>query len=297
VWQLVAAIAAIALIGAFHREIIAGALYVAIRNPHCGLANTLAWTTFAKQEQSARNFHAASRLVRAEDGLELWQTPRGDFWFPSGDASELFADMAEQARGIYSRPGYSVQSGDVVADCGANVGLFTREALASGARKVIAIEPVPAVIACLRRNLAAEIESGKVVVVEKGVWHKDDFLMMNLASGHQTTHSFTINYVWADGKIKLPLTTLDKIVDELHVDRVDFIKMDIEGSERSALAGARRTLARFHPRMAISTYHLKDDPEVLDARIHEAWPGYTHDCGPCKILPGPSITPEVFFYR
>src|SRR5260370_17207178 len=37
----------------------------------------------------------------------------------------------------------------------------------------------------------------------------------------------------------LPLTTIDKIVSELALDRVDFIKMDIEGAEPNALRGAR----------------------------------------------------------
>ena len=39
----------------------------------------------------------------------------------------------------------------------------------------------------------------------------------------------------------------------------DFIKMDIEGAERVALAGATQTLRRFRPRLAISVYHRVDD--------------------------------------
>ena len=40
------------------------------------------------------------------------------------------------------------------------------------------------------------------------------------------------------GKVEVPVTTLDKIVEELRLPRVDFIKMDIEGAEREALRGA-----------------------------------------------------------
>ena len=68
-----------------------------------------------------------------------------------------------------------------------------------------------------------------------------------------------------DGTIiaDLPVLTLDAIVAQSRLNRVDFIKMDIEGSEHFALRSARGTLRRFKPRMAIYTYHLLDDPVVV----------------------------------
>ena len=58
------------------------------------------------------------------------------------------------------------------------------------------------------------------------------------------------------------------------LDRVDFIKMDIEGAERHAVAGARQTIARFAPRMALSVYHRPDDPEVIRELVLSARPTY-----------------------
>ncbi|MDR1650077.1 MAG: FkbM family methyltransferase, partial [Synergistaceae bacterium] len=69
-------------------------------------------------------------------------------------------------------------------------------------------------------------------------------------------------------------TTLDAFVEENGLERVDFIKSDIEGYERHMLKGARETLRRFAPKLAICTYHLPDDPEVLAALIKEANPAY-----------------------
>ena len=64
----------------------------------------------------------------------------------------------------------------------------------------------------------------------------------------------------------LPGTTLrsfraarvDEIVDELSLDKVDLIKMDIEGAEVRALLGGLETIARFRPNLAISIYHTPE---------------------------------------
>ena len=52
---------------------------------------------------------------------------------------------------------------------------------------------------------------------------------------------------------------LDDLVEEGKIERVDFIKMDIEGHELAALRGAEKTIRRFRPRLAISLYHRWED--------------------------------------
>jgi hypothetical protein len=61
----------------------------------------------------------------------------------------------------------------------------------------------------------------------------------------------------------IALTTIDTIVDELGLRRLDLIKMDIEGSEKPAIEGARRTIHRFKPRFTIATEHNKDDYSAI----------------------------------
>ncbi len=73
--------------------------------------------------------------------------------------------------------------------------------------------------------------------------------------------------------LRLPVTTIDQIVSELGLPSVEFIKMDIEGAEKNALRGAKTTLAKYGPALAISSEHLPDDVERIPALVNELVPG------------------------
>ena len=70
------------------------------------------------------------------------------------------------------------------------------------------------------------------------------------------------------------MNTIDDYVSENGIVRVDFIKADIEGAERDMLRGVVKILQRFKPKLSICTYHLKDDPEVLESIVKNAVPEY-----------------------
>ncbi len=240
----------------------------------------------------------ASHIIEKDaQGYHLWQTPLGRYWIKGESDFSLAFDLAEQARHIYGTADRAVQRGDVVLDCGANVGVYTRVALNAGASRVIAIEPAPENLECLRRTFAAEAASGRVVIYPKGVWDKDDVLPMHIDPTNSAADSFVIRQPSAGGVINLPLTTIDKLVEELHLDRVDYIKMDIEGAEPRALLGARNTIRRFHPRMAISVYHTPTDKASVPQNILAAWNGYRQQCGPCSARGYELVFPTVYYFR
>jgi FkbM family methyltransferase len=161
-----------------------------------------------------------------------------------------------------------------VFNCGANVGVFTRTALNRGAWLVVAIEPAPNTVECLRRNFSREVTEGRVIVVPKGVWDHPDVLELALGDdGNSTGDSF----VFARNekkKVKVPLTTIDILANEMRLSRVDFIKMDIEGAELRALHGSEDTLRKFKPDLAISLYHKEDDFITIPAWIDNLNLGY-----------------------
>jgi FkbM family methyltransferase len=224
------------------------------------------------------------------------KTDRGTYWVPPG--TEWPYVLAEQTIRIYGDGPYRVQRGNVVLDCGANIGAFTREALDAGAGLVVAIEPVPANVECLRRTFKAEIEQGRVRVVEKGVWNKDDTLVMNLFD-NTALDSFVMTdrpEGQVSRRVSLPLTTIDAIVDELTIQQVDFIKMDIEGAERQALEGARRTIRSYKPHLSIATENLPDDYDVVPKVIADLEPSYQWVRGPCSFTDRFTVGPETLYF-
>jgi len=239
----------------------------------------------------------ASKLIEKDPaGYHLWETPHGRFWLPAGSDYVLPYNLAEQERKIYGVGEQDVRAGDIVLDCGANIGVYTREALKSGAKLVVAIEPAPENIECLRRNFAAEIAGGRVIVYSKGVWDKDDMMALQVDPHNSAADSFIIHRSGGSETKKLPLTTIDKLVAELKLERVDYIKMDIEGAEQRALQGARETLAKYHPRMALSAYHVPSDPEKIPEIVRGAWPDYRMECGPCAEANG-RVRPDVLYFH
>jgi len=68
--------------------------------------------------------------------------------------------------------------------------------------------------------------------------------------------------------------SIDDFVVERKLDKVDFIKLDIEGSEGDAIHGAAETIRKFKPRLAISLYHKNDDFLAIPKSIKTLRPDY-----------------------
>ncbi len=270
------------------------------RDHRCSAAD--AWRSVGKFER------LWDRIDEISDEIELTQSdPAGydlasvsshKYWIPRGNRLALAEVLGEQEEDVYALKGRGVRPGDIVLDCGANVGAYTRHALDAGARLVVAIEIAPENLECLRRTFAPEIQEGRVILYPKGVWDRDDVLVLRTVESQTGSNSVAMFVPGSQQGPTVPLTTIDKLVEELHLERVDYIKMDIEGAEKKALAGAKLTIARFKPRMAIALEHLPDDTEAIPALIAKLWPGRNIECGPCvwvKSAHVNAVRPDVLF--
>ena len=229
---------------------------------------------------------------------ELYQTSLGKFWIPApgkGLLTWLIWEIAIQQD--YESGEVVIRPGDNVIDCGAHVGVFTRYALSRGAGRVIAIEPEPTNTAVLEENFAAEIASGRVTLIKAGVWDRKDVITLSDSEDNSARHSFVSDAPGRSKEQSIPVLPLDDIVAQLPLDRVDFIKMDIEGAERRALAGARQIIARFKPKMAICTYHLRDDTTAIPAVVRNAQPQYQLHAKDVETGLDRFVTKVVFFHH
>ncbi len=186
---------------------------------------------------------------------------RDGWWMPIGCQS-LSSMIKEMKQKIYGE----IQAGDVVLDCGANVGVFSRYAAEAGAAQVVAFEPDPTTVRALRRNLDSGA-SRFVNVIDEALWDCETELTLSRDERFSSANSVVI--LRGDDEQKVPSTTVDKIVTNLGLDRVDFIKMDIEGAEKQALRGARETILKFKPRLAISVEHFTDDEQQITSILSE----------------------------
>jgi FkbM family methyltransferase len=273
------------------------AIYLAGRSHLCPYSQAIRSVEHSKRQAAARDrMVAGSHMVEFDSaGYRLWETPRGRFWMAEKSEQALFYDLAEQEMAIYGAGHMAVQPGDVVLDCGANVGVFTRPALDRGAALIVAIEPAPENLECLRRNFKAEIESGRVLVYAKGVWDREDVLPLSVQIGNSASDSLMVKHTGETRVVNVPLTTIDHLVEEINLPRVDYIKMDIEGAELKALEGAQRTLAKWRPRLSLAAYHAPDHPGQIPALVHKALASYRMECGPCNLR-RTMIRPEILYF-
>ena len=177
--------------------------------------------------------------------------------------------------GPYEYGNVCLNEGDVVFDCGANMGLFSAVASRYGA-KVYAFEAIPDIIDNYLSKTADMNENIRIQNV--AVWDKEEMLEFSLVPDNiGASRANQLHPHWNRNNFKqftIPAITLDAFVERNGIKRVDFIKADIEGAERNMLRGATRILREFAPKLSICTYHLPDDPQVLREIILEANPQY-----------------------
>jgi FkbM family methyltransferase len=248
------------------------------KSPACGVSAYGAMRRYFAYDTALSHISQNTRRVREDGNLKLTESPHGQYWEPAGDDSIVIAQLAELDSKYDHGKAHPVRPGDTVIDCGANVGTRTISALRAGAKLVVAVEPDPVHIECLRRNLRRDIDAGRVVLIPKGVWSKEDTLVLRQSGETSAKNSF-VETAGTRAGLTLPVTTIDTIVRQLGLQRVDFIKMDIEGSEPKALAGAWSTLARWHPRMELEVSDGNQAELLTVAR--QGWSGYRADCLVC----------------
>lgn len=213
-------------------------------SPHAG--------TFGGVSRFDLQFEGEHLSVDAWAGNIAWTFLLRQYWFERGAVK------------IMPMPG------DCIIDAGACFG-DTALAFASGAGdpgSVHAFEIDPANLAVAQDNLAQNPRAGGRVRLNPLALGSEAGTLYRHGSGPGAQ-------VRADpGGEPVEVTTLDAYADARQLGKVDFIKMDIEGAEMDALLGAKETLIRHRPRLAISLYHRAADLARIPVWINRLDLGY-----------------------
>jgi len=150
------------------------------------------------------------------------------------------------------------REGDVVLDgggCWGDTALYFADRAGTNG-SVFVFEFEPGNLQLLRHNLSLNPHlERKINIVERALWsHSDEELHFD-SKGPGTR----LEEGGAAAEHSVKTQHIDGLVQERGLQRVDFIKMDIEGAERAALRGAAETIKRWKPRLAITVYHHIDD--------------------------------------
>jgi FkbM family methyltransferase len=167
-----------------------------------------------------------------------------------------------------------VKAGDTVLDIGAFAGdatyFFSKRV--GGTGRVLAVEPDRLNAEALLRNVQ-DHHLANVQVASCAVWDTDGEALFD---GDGTVGSGLVETLCrpTSEKIRVPTCTLATLLDRHGLDRVDCIKMDIEGAEVRVLRQCMERLRQLRPRLIIGPHELNDN-NALGINARQASEGST----------------------
>mgnify|MGYP001060765249 CR=1 FL=1 len=202
---------------------------------------------------------AALRLVRVTFGKtdfiariekNLWKTVvvgTGNSIYALADQSSFFIVSQLYYETEFIKKWFSPRIGETVIDIGAHIGKYTISSskAVGGQGVVIAIEAHPENYRILERNIRLN-GLKNVKAFNLAAWNEECELRIFAGdtSGH---HNVTTNMRM--GQISVKAKAVDDIVNELSLDRVDWVKIDVEGAECEVLRGLKQTISKYRPKI------------------------------------------------
>jgi len=199
-----------------------------------------------------------SKLLIRKPDRSLYRTPDGDlFWLNVTG----YVDRCIINEGIFEKKSvqwlpYLLKEGDIVLDIGANIGYYSVliSKIIGKTGFIYAFEPTKHFCTILKNNLD-ENKINNVEIFEYGLSNKNQELEIFIGPSSATLHE-PEGYEVIEGKEKIKLTTLDEFVKDKNLNRIDFIKIDVDGHEPLFFEGAWSSLDKFSPIILCEISHL-----------------------------------------
>ena len=163
------------------------------------------------------------------------------------------------------------------ADLGAYNGDTARELLEKGEGKIqriYAMEPDARNFRKLNAYAEAE-ERAEIIPSNVGAWSEKTTLYFDGSGNRNASFGSNRSETLADRPVKLKSVEADTLDNILNGEKVEYIKYDVEGSEKEALLGSRETILKHSPTLLVSLYHRNEDIFALPLLVKEQFPDYT----------------------
>ena len=118
-------------------------------------------------------------------------------------------------------------------------------------------------------------------IIPLALWDKKEKLTFteNVSAPYSSGINPPLNRNNFEQEFLVEAISIDEYVKENNISKIDFIKMDIEGAEAKALIGAKETLIKFRPQLAISIYHSNNDMQDIPIYLSSILDEYVFKIG------------------
>ncbi|MBQ2622471.1 MAG: FkbM family methyltransferase [Thermoguttaceae bacterium] len=167
-----------------------------------------------------------------------------------------------------------IKEGDYVVDGGACYGNtaidFAYTVKENG--KVYSFEFLPENLQIFNKNLELNSElASRIEIIPHPLWSNSSLELYVIDNGPGTRVLSTPPEKY---DLKVASKSIDDLVDEGVIKRVDFLKLDIEGAELECLKGSAKTIQRWKPQLAVCVYHKHEDFIQIPQYLHNLVPEY-----------------------
>ncbi len=225
----------------------------AIENEELNVWDNEFWEEFGAQILKIRNHFCDEESRKAFDEW-TYQKRTSVNWKPYSSCAQYFEKEV-----------VTFEDGETFIDVGGYEGETTAEFFSEAGElkniHAVILEPEKANIEKVKENFGKD---NRATLLPFGAWSEYQKIAISSDSSNSTL-GFGDDFVECD--------TLDHLLEGISPT---YIKMDIEGAEYNALVGARETIKKHTPKLAICVYHKRDDILKIMSLLDEITSGYDY---------------------
>jgi len=228
---------------------------------------------FTRVENLICKYRSKARLIQKGDNRNLYETIYSDYYWLS-EKPNAYIDTCIKETSVFEKQSTDiikslVKYGWVVFDVGANIGYYSviMSKLVGDNGKVLCFEPTKHYREVLENNI--EINNlSNIEVFSFGLSNRKQDMEISIGASSATLHEPEETIRNKKREI-IHLRTLDECIYDMDIDRVDFIKIDVDGHEPAFLDGAVKTIEKYNPIILLEVNHLN----YIESNI-SAWDFY-----------------------